>query len=294
MGFLIITNPGAGSPTDRELIARARERLRDAEMLELRPGVDLAAAVAEALRQGRVVVAAGGDGTVNTVVQHVAGRGTLGVLPTGTLNHFARDLGLRDPDAALDALQGGESRSIDVGMANGAFFVNNAGLGLYPEGVRERERSEHRWGKLAASLGATARLLRTASPLVGTIEADGDRRALFAWVVFVGNNRFGSVPGRLGTRTRLDEGVLDVGVVTAGRRAVSRAKAAWRLAKGRPWESRRLVRTDARRVVVRLEGPARPVSMDGEQGDPTDSLDVGLVPGGLRVVVPVGTGGEVS
>lgn len=263
-------------------------------MLQLDPEVDLGDAVAQALSEDRVVVAAGGDGTVNSVAQHMVGRGILGVLPLGTLNHFARDLGLRDPEAALDTLRRGEARSIDVGMANGAFFVNNAGLGLYPEGVRERERSGDRQGKVSASLGAASRLMRTATPLVGTIEADGDRRALFAWVVFVGNNRFGRVPGRLGVRTRLDEGVLDVAVVTAGRRAVSRAKAAWRLAKGRPWQARRLVRTDARHVVVRLaEGP-RPVSLDGEQGDPADSLEVRLEPGGLRVLVPAGAGQEVS
>jgi diacylglycerol kinase family enzyme len=286
VGFLIVTNPGAGSVTDRDVVARARKRLPDAEVLELTPGVDLADAVDTAVGEGRVVVAAGGDGTVNSVVQHVAGRGTLGVLPLGTLNHFARDLGLRDPEDALRALQRAKSRSIDVGTANGALFVNNTGLGLYPEGVRERERSEDRWGKLAASIGAAGRLLRTATPLIGTIDADGDRRALFAWVVFVGNNRFGTVPGRLGARTRLDEGVLDVGVVTARRRATSRARAAWRLAKGKPWQSRRLVRTTARRLVVRLEGAARPVSLDGEHGDPTHLLEVGLVPGGLRVVVP--------
>jgi diacylglycerol kinase family enzyme len=294
VGFLIVTNPGAGSLADDEVVGRARERLPDAQTLELGRGVDLADAVAQAVSEGRVVVAAGGDGTVNSVVQHVVRRGTLGVLPTGTLNHFARDLGLRDPDTALEALQRGEARSIDVGMANGTFFVNNAGLGLYPEGVRERERSEDRWGKLAASLGAAARLVRTARPLVGTIEADGDRRALFAWVVFVGNNRFGTVRGRLGARSRLDEALLDVGVVTAGRRALSRARAAWRLAKGKPWQTRRLVRTEARRVLVRLEGPARPVSLDGEQGDPADSLEVGLVPGGLRVLVPARTAAEVS
>jgi diacylglycerol kinase family enzyme len=242
--------------------------------------------VKDALGEGRVVVAAGGDGTVNAVVQHVAGRGTLGVLPLGTLNHFARDLGLRDPEDALEALRRAESRPIDVGTVNGTFFVNNTGLGLYPEGVRERERSEDRWGKLAASIGAASRLLRTARPLVGTIEADGDRRALLAWMVFVGNNRFGTAPGRLGTRTRLDEGVLDVAVVTARRRPTSRARAAWRLATGKPWQSRRLVRTEARQVVVRLDGPGRPVSLDGEQAGPADALEVGLVPGGLHVVVP--------
>lgn len=266
------------------MLARVRKRLPDAEILELTPQVDLGRAVARAVEEDRVVVAAGGDGTVNAVVQHVVGRGTMGVLPAGTLNHFARDLGVDDMEAALDALERGRARPIDVGLAGGVYFVNNAGLGLYPEGVRERERS--RWGKALASVGASARLLRTAQPLVGTIEADGDRRALFAWVVFVGNNRFGTAPGSFGARTRLDQGVLDVGVVTAGRRATSRAKAAWRLARGTPWQSRRLVRTEAREVVVRLEGLPRPVSRDGEQGDPTNELEVRLVPHGLRVLGP--------
>jgi undecaprenyl-diphosphatase len=294
MGFLIVANPGAGSTRDGEIIVRARERLPDTRLLELAPGVDLAEAVSRAVSEGRVVVAAGGDGTVNSVVQHVAGRGEMGVLPVGTLNHFARDLGLRDVDAALDALERGEARSIDVGVANGVYFVNHAGLGLYPEGVRERERSEGRRGRAAASLGAATRMLRAARPLVGTIEADGDRRALFAWVVFVGNNRFGTVPTGFGVRTRLDEGVLDVGVVTARPRAVSRARAAWRLAKGRAWRTRRLVRTEARHVVVHLEGPPRPVSLDGEQGEATDTLEVRLVPRGLSVRLPATAAIEVS
>jgi diacylglycerol kinase family enzyme len=288
MGFLIVTNPGAGSGDPDDVISRARERLPDVEIVELGPGVDLGEAVGRAVDRGRVVVAAGGDGTVNAVVQHLVGRGTLGVLPAGTLNHFARDLGVRDDDAALEALEAGETRSIDVGVAGGVYFVNNAGLGLYPEGVRERERSEHRFGKLVASLGASVRLLRTARPLIGTIEADGDRRALFAWVVFAGNNRFGATPRSFASRARLDEGLLDVRVVTASLRSLSRAKAAWRLAKGAPLRSRRLVRTQARRLVVRLEGQARPVSWDGEQGDPTNELEIRLIPQGLRVLAPPG------
>jgi diacylglycerol kinase family enzyme len=288
MGFLIVTNPGAGSGDPDDVISRATERLPDVEIVELRPGVDLGEAVGQAVDRGRVVVAAGGDGTVNAVVQHLVGRGTLGVLPAGTLNHFARDLGVRDDDAALEALEAGETRSIDVGVAGSVYFVNNAGLGLYPEGVRERERSEHRFGKLVASLGASVRLLRTARPLMGTIEADGDRRVLFAWVVFAGNNRFGATPGSFVSRTRMDEGLLDVRVVTANLRSLSRAKAAWRLARGAPLRSRRLVRTQARRLVVRLEGQARPVSWDGEHGDPTNELEIRLIPQGLRVLAPPG------
>lgn len=286
MRFLLVTNMDAGSEGDRELVTLARARLPDVRVLELTGGTDLAEEISRAVDQGRVVVAAGGDGTVNAVVQHLVGRGTLGVLPGGTLNHFARDLGVKEPEAALEALERGRVREIDVGMAGGIYFVNNAGLGLYPEGVRERERSERRWGKLIAAVGASIRLLRTARPLMGTIEADGDRRALFAWQVFTGNNRFGTGPGAFGSRASLDQGVLDVRVLTAGPKALRQAKMAWRMAEGKPWRTRRLVRTEAREVVVRLEGPPRPVSRDGEQGDPTTTLEVRLLPGGLRVVAP--------
>jgi diacylglycerol kinase family enzyme len=64
--------------------------------------------------------------------------------------------------------------------------------------------------------------------------------------------------------------------------------AAWRLARGAPLRSRRLVRTQARRLVVRLEGQARPVSWDGEHGDTTNELEIRLIPQGLRVLAPPG------
>src|SRR6266496_3487397 len=78
------------------------------------------------------LVAAGGDGTVNAVVQHLVARGTLAVLPGGTLNHFARDLGVRNPERALEALERGEPRPVDLGRVDGKVFVNGVGLGLYP------------------------------------------------------------------------------------------------------------------------------------------------------------------
>ncbi len=131
-GYLLVRNPQSGSQADEELAAEARRRLPDVDSFDLEPRADLAGAIDRALLEDRVVVAAGGDGTVNAVAQHLVARGTLGILPGGTLNHFARDLGVRDPARALQALERGQPRAVDLGRVDGRVFVNSASLGLYP------------------------------------------------------------------------------------------------------------------------------------------------------------------
>lgn len=287
MGYLVLLNRGSGSDTDhRDLATHIERHLSGARVVPMDEQIDLAGVVDEAVAEGRVVVAAGGDGTVNSVAQHLVGRGTLGVLPTGTLNHFARDLRVRELDVALEALKAGKTETIDVGRFGDRIFLNNAGMGLYSEMVYERERAEARVGQWLAALAASWRVMRGADPVAGSIEADGDARLLFAWMLFIGNNRFGTTPGRIGQRERLDEGVLDVALVVAGPHGVRRSSMAWRALRYRPWQtSRRLVRRDARRVAVRLHGSPRPISWDGEAGDPTTELDVEIAPAALEVVV---------
>ncbi len=282
MPFLIVSNVSAGSEDD--LPRLASERLPDARILELKESVDLASVVAGAIGEGRTLVACGGDGTVNALVQHLVGtQGTLGVLPGGTLNHFARDLGVDDPDAALAALERHEVRRIDVGRVNGRAFVNNVALGLYPELVRERERREDRLGRWVAVAVAAAGVLRRVEPVVGTIAADGDSRRLDASLVFVGNNRYSTRPGSIGLRGRLDEGVLDVRVVRAERGLRARSKLALRVVRSRA--SRRLVRTDALTVEIELAS-AGPIAVDGEQDEGASRLEIAIDPGALRVVAP--------
>jgi diacylglycerol kinase family enzyme len=284
--YLLVLNPTAGSSDDRDSIQAFRARAGDVRTVILEDDVDLAAEIARAVDEERVVVAAGGDGTVNSVAQHLVGRGVLGVLPAGTLNHFARDLGLRNVRAAAEALETGNILTIDVGKAGDRYFLNNAGIGLYPEVVYERARHEHRIGKWRAAATASLRVMRRARPLVGRIEADGDERALLAWVVFFGNNRFGTATGRIGTRERLDEGILDVRLLTLGTRKARRSRLAWRVLRGHPWSPRRLVRREARKAHLNLEGEPRLVSRDGESGEATTSLSVEIVPGSLRVIGP--------
>src|SRR4051812_44354533 len=89
-----------------------------------------------------MVVAAGGDGTVNAVAAALIGRRTaMGVLPLGTLNHFAKDLGLPlDLPAAAAVIARGRVSQVDVGAVNGRCFINNSSIGLYPTLVEDRER----------------------------------------------------------------------------------------------------------------------------------------------------------
>jgi diacylglycerol kinase family enzyme len=291
MRYALILNPRAGNDDVGDLVGRLRSRLGDLRVVTLEEDVDLGTEVKRALDEDRVVVAAGGDGTINAVAQHLVGRGTLGALPGGTLNHFCRDLGVRDLDVAIDTLEGGEPRQVDVGRSADRYFLNNAGLGLYPEVVYERERHEHRVGKWRAAARASIRVIRTARPLAGRIAADGDERALLAWVVFVGNNRFGTSTGRIGVRERLDEGLLDVRLLTLGTRRAKRSRLAWRVLRGRPWSPRRIVRTEAHEVEINLEEP-RLVSWDGESGDELGSFRVEIVPKALRVLSPPGTSKE--
>jgi diacylglycerol kinase family enzyme len=285
--FLIVANPKSGDRGSGELERMVRGRLDEVDFLWLEPGVDLGRAIDEAAAQGRGVVAAGGDGTVNAVAQHVAATGTpLGVLPAGTLNHFARDLGVRDMDVALEVLTDGRIAAVDAGRAGERYFVNNAGLGLYPELVYERERHEHRVGKWRAAARAARQILGNADPVVGTIVADGDEKALLAWAVFVGNNRFGAQTGRIGTRERIDQGTLDLRLLTVGKRRASRTKFAWRVLRSRQWRGRRLISRDARKVGIRIVGEPRLVSWDGESGGPLSEVDFEIVPRALRVIVP--------
>ena len=108
---------------------------------------DVSELVRAAVRRGATVVAAGGgDGTVNAVASVLVGtETTLGVLPLGTLNHFAKDIGIPlEMEEALAVLRDGKVQHVDVGTVSDRIFINNSGLGLYPDMVFNRERRQNR------------------------------------------------------------------------------------------------------------------------------------------------------
>ncbi|HEX5059078.1 MAG TPA: diacylglycerol kinase family protein [Kofleriaceae bacterium] len=159
------------------------------------------------------VIAAGGDGTVSAVAAGLLGTNVaLGVIPLGTLNHFAKDLGIKDVETAIAAIASGATKRIDVGEVNGRVFINNSSIGLYPELVVERETERRRSGRsrwLAMARAALRTLLRF--PLLHVaIALAGSVFSTHTPFVLVGNNEYAlSVPD-VGSRKRLDAGRLSI------------------------------------------------------------------------------------
>ena len=141
-----------------------------------------------------VIVAGGGDGTVSTVAAALVDTDIcLGVLPLGTLNHFAKDLGLPlDLEAAVRCIATGVTSRVDVGEVNGRVFVNNSSLGLYPDIVRDREQQQKRFGrgKWHALLRASIAALRRYPFLQVSLAVEGRERAYRTPFVFIGNNAY--------------------------------------------------------------------------------------------------------
>jgi diacylglycerol kinase family enzyme len=185
--------------------------------LELVAPDQLAAAAQEACRRisnGEFdgVVVAGGDGTLHTVANALAGSAIpLGIIPLGSLNHFARDLGVPFAlDAAIATIAAGHTRQVDVAELNGEIFINNSSIGVYPYVILDRERFRRRRGlaKWSAMFLACLRTLRYFPVRRLSICGEGWVEPARSPCVFVGNNEYRlSVPG-FGRRERTDGGEL--------------------------------------------------------------------------------------
>jgi diacylglycerol kinase family enzyme len=178
------------------------------------PGGEIGDAARHALQGGAsVVVAGGGDGTVSTVASVLAGTGIpLGVLPFGTLNHFARDLRIPlEMEAAVGTIAAGHSVAVDVGEVNGRYFINNASLGLYPRLVWEREKERRAGrGKLGALAVAAVRTWQRYRRVHVIVNNGEQQRVVRTPFVFVGNNEYELEGLEVGRRERVTDGRLQV------------------------------------------------------------------------------------
>jgi len=184
----------------------------DAKTTYVTEQMDVKRLTREAIQQGStLIVAGGGDGTVNAIASVVAGTQTvLGVLPLGTLNHFCKDLGIpMELKASIENLGSGHEIAVDVGEVNGHMFVNNSGLGLYPTIVRLREeRQTQGESKWFAAAFAAARALRHYQRLALRLTTGGKELTRRTSIVFLGNNEYAIEGLDIGTRTRMDAGIL--------------------------------------------------------------------------------------
>jgi diacylglycerol kinase family enzyme len=252
-------------------------------------GRDIQAQVTRSLRDGcTTIVAGGGDGTISSVANVLVGTdATLGVLPLGTLNHFAKDLQIPlDLEGAVRTIGAGTTRLVDVGQVNGRFFINNSSIGAYPRIVNERERNRrHGRPKWVAHALAAVGVWNRYRHLRVTLRVEGATRVVRTPFLFVGNNEYLLDGLELGARRTLDAGMLHVCMAPG----MTRIGVAWMIGAAL---LRRLstVRDLESHMATEFSIHATPrqllVSFDGEVAALPLPLSYRTVPRALRVLVP--------
>ncbi len=279
---VLIMNPRSGGGKVDRFGLREKAEALGAEVILLEgPGrMDVAELARGAAADGADLLGvAGGDGT-QALVAEVAAALDLPflVIPAGTRNHFALDLGLDrdDPALALDALRDGVELSVDLGRAGGRTFVNNVSFGAYAEVVQS---PAYRDGKTRTTLDLLPDLLVRHGGARLTARA-GDTVLSTPQALLISNNPYGTgdIAG-LGRRARLDGGELGaVGVTVA-----NAAQAAGLLRGDR---ATGLTRVTATEVVVDADRPTIPAGVDGEALTLSVPVRCVVEPGALRVLVP--------
>jgi diacylglycerol kinase family enzyme len=279
----------AEAPRVQDLLAAHGVTARVVEV----PPPEMSAAVRQATgQQVDVVVVGGGDGTVSAAAAVLAGGPTpLGILPLGTLNHFAKDLGLPlDLAEAVGVVARGRTRAVDVGQANDRVFVNNSSIGLYPRAVAGREELRARTGshKWVAMARAAWRTLLDPPILRVTVRMLDGGVSLMTPLVFIGNNKYEMGLLGVGRREALDRGELWVYLARhTGRRSRRHlVRLALRAFLGRLDQARDFLGLGLTELLVEDRRRTLEVAFDGEVCEVTPPIRYQVRPGALRVIVP--------
>ena len=277
---VVLVNPESGP--DPEPTSSVREHFDGQEVIEC-DGDSLEEVASGAVEQGVGFVAmAGGDGSIRCVASLLAGTGIpLVPVPTGTRNHFSRELGIETVGDAAAAV-GGMRRQVDLAEVNGEHFVNNASIGFYAALVSERDAHERHLPKPLANVTAAWAQARKGHRFRTVVDGTTYR----AWLVFVGNGCYGDGLTDLTSRDALDQAVLDVRVLRADK-VLARSRAVLALLAGRLAASPLLASAQEQEVLVELAGtPEVDVALDGEVVRLCPPLRFRSLPGALTVLVP--------
>jgi diacylglycerol kinase family enzyme len=285
--ILLNASSGAGDKQPETIRLQFTRHGCSCEITRLTKQVDLKA-LASRDDAEMIWLAAGGDGTVNCVAHAVAGsERTMGVIPCGTLNHFAQDMGVSaDLERAVDVAVHAPVHRIDAAEVNGQIFVNNSSLGFYPAMVADRDRMKKRglnkwWSLAAASVRAFARF-----PCVQVeLEVDGALKQLRTPLLFVGNNPYEMDGGHLGGRERMDTGVLSLAIARNANRLAMLRLFAEALA-GRAGQTEELDCLRVTSFTVSTRKRHLRVSYDGEIRRMRTPLCYRSRPAALRVIAP--------
>jgi diacylglycerol kinase family enzyme len=236
-----------------------------------------------------VVVAGGGDGTINSVTSQLLNtKKTLGVLPLGTMNHFAKDLHIPlELEAAVQTIIDGHIANVDLGEVNGNVFVNNSSLGLYPSIVREREKQQRLGaGKWPAYIWAAVAVLRRYPFLDIRLNIDGKALSRRTPFVFIGNNEYEMETLNIGGRSCLDAGELSLYLTNrTGRLGLIRL--ALRALFGGLRQEKDFLALRTKEIWIGTKHKRLRVALDGEVTMMEPPLHYRVLPGRLRVLTPV-------
>jgi diacylglycerol kinase family enzyme len=296
MKVMVIINGAAGSVggKDDQRAGRICDAFRTVNVeaeVRIVKGRQLIDVARDAAQSGvDAVVAGGGDGTISTVARVLAGGSIpLGVLPLGTLNHFAKDAGIPlNFNDAVRVISEGNVRTLDLGEVNSYTFINNSSIGLYPHIVQQREelRQRHGSGKWLAMMLAAISVFRRFPLLRVRIELDYCIIPLTTPFLFVGNNEYQMSLFALGARSKLDGGKLSLYVARCkGRLCLFRLAFLAimnRLDQAKDFDLRSVTEIwlETRRRKLR-------VSLDGEVVRLRPPLHYRVLPGALRVILPI-------
>jgi len=214
----VIVNSGSGSGHEEGIEQTLADAFKaagvEARISMARTGAEVNTLAERAARgDADVVVAGGGDGTISSVAAVIINTNkSLGVLPFGTMNHFAKDLRIPlDLAGAVATIAAGHQTQVDVGEVNGHVFINNSSLGLYPIIIHKRQKQQRLgWGKWPAYIWAAVGVLRRYPFLnvrVSVDKAELNSRTPF---VFIGNNKYEMETLNIGSRAHLDSGELSL------------------------------------------------------------------------------------
>jgi len=292
---VILINQGGGTAKgDPEIGPKVEAALRAAGIegdVELLDGAGVAKRAKEAVEaKAPLVIVGGGDGSQSAAAGAAAGSETrLGILPLGTLNHLARDLGIPfDLDEAAKVIGAAHERKIDVAELNGRIFVNNSAIGLYPLMVLDREAQQKKLGRskrlalLVASIRTLARFHH--ERLVLTIN-DSEKGVIDTPLLFVGNNDYALDLKEAGQRKSLDDGRLCV-LVLRKKGRLGLFAASLRALAGLQRNDDMVQLEDVQRLRVSGRRTRMTVSLDGETLSMDCPLDYRIRARALTVMAP--------
>jgi len=285
-----IVNPSAGRGRGAKSVHLIREKM---ESLGSGYGLSVTSGSGEATKlaavaakEADIVVAVGGDGTINEVVNGIYDRGvTLGILPVGSGNDFVKMLSIpTDAERALELLFGGAERKVDLGIVNDRLFVNSVGLGIDAAVARTMNRTGWLRGKTAYHYGVLTNLFFYRCKAIRW-DADGETGETKSLLAAVMNGTTYGGDFNVAPKAKCDDGLLDL--VIAGRFGLlGRARCLPAFKKGKHLALPKVVWRRAKKIRIASEA-VLPIQTDGEllslSGVGTD-VDIEVIQGGLRVV----------